>query len=195
MTDQAIRPRDKFSPYPLSTIIEYDLMVKDDGEEEDNTKLTRSTTVKKEIKTKEKKNGSITTITETWVTVQELTTSTGDEEEGKEEETPSKEGEEKVDEEKKPDGDADGQGQPPAPGDVQTFSYDMVGQDGPSKKSSITGEEEDENPVFLGLKVYTKKEAVVTVSGRVRGEAENEDKGGREDEELGGDDEDEDEDE
>jgi len=88
-----------------------------------------------------------------------------------EEESPSKESE---DEEKRPDGDADRQGQAPGPGNI-SFSG-MGGRDGPYN-SSITGEDEDENPVFLGLKVYTKnlKEAVVVVMGRVWGGSENED--------------------
>ena len=183
VTDQAISPRDKFLPRPLSSIVEDDLKEKEDGEEEDDTKLTSLTTMTTEIKTKEKKNGTTTTITTTYVTVKELTTGTGDEEDEKEEEKPSEEGEEKVDEEKQPDGDADGQGQAPDPGDVQAPFYEMAGEDGPYKKPSITGEDEDENPVFLGLKVYTKKEAVVTVSGRVRGEPENEDEEEWEDDE------------
>jgi hypothetical protein len=167
--------RDKFLPLPLSSIIEYDLKENEDGEEEDDTKLTISATMTRETKTKAKKNGTTTTITVTYVTVRELTTLTGDEEEEKEEEKPSKEGEERVDEEKKADGDEDGQGQPPGPGDVQVLSDDLAGRDGQYKKPSITGEDEDENPVFLGLKVYTKKEAVVAVSGRVRGGDEDED--------------------
>ena len=194
-TDQAISPRDKFLPLPLSSIIEYDLKEKEGGEEEDDPKLTSWTTMTKEIKTKATKNGTTTTSTTTYVIVRELTTCTGEEEEGKEEEKPSKEGEEKVDEEKKPDGDADGQGQPPGPGYVQALSSDMASRDGLYEKPSITGEDEDENPVFLGLKVYTKKEAVVTVSGRVRGEPESEDEDEWEDEEGGGGDGDEDEDE
>jgi hypothetical protein len=194
VTDQAISARDKFLPLPLSSIIEYNLTEREDGEEEDDTKLTSSTMVTREVKTKAKKNGTTTTITQTYVTVRELTTLTGDEEEEEEEEKPSKEGEEKVDEENEPDGDADRQ-QPPGPGHVQALSCDMAGQDGPYKKPSITGEDEDENPVFLGLKVYTKKEAVVTVSGHVPGKPENEDEEEWEDEEWSGDNGDEDEDE
>jgi hypothetical protein len=190
MTDQAISPRDKFLPLSLSRTVEYDLKEKKEGEEEDDTKLTSSRTMTREIKTKAKKNGSTTTVTETYVTVMELTTLTSDEEEEKEEEKPEEEGEEKVDEKvdegKRPDGDADGQGQPPGPGDVQVPSYDMAGRDGPYKKPSITGEDEDENPVFLGLKVYTKKEAVVAISGRVRRGPENEDEDEWKDEEGGG---------
>jgi hypothetical protein len=163
VTDQAVSPRDKFLPHPLSSIVEYDLKEKEE--------------------TKTKKNGTTTTLT-------------GDEEEEKKEEKPLKEGEEKVDEgtRKRPDGDADGQGQPPGPGYGQVPSCDMTGRDGLCEKPSITGEDEDENPVFLGLKVYTKKESVVAISGRVRGGPENKDEDEWEDE-GGGDDGDEDEDE
>ena len=112
----------------------------------------------------------------------------------KEEEKAPKEGEEKVDEEKKPDGDADVQGQPPGPGDVQVPSYVMASKDGLYEKPSITGEDEDETPVFLGLKVYTKKEAVVTVGGHVLSKPESDDEDEWQDEEGGGDDGDEDED-
>lgn len=153
VTDQAISPRNKFLPLPLSTIIENDLKEKEGANG--------------------KKNGANTTLT-------------GNEEE-KEEEKSSKAGEEKADEEQ-------GQGQPPEVGNVQVPSLHMVGRDGPYKKSSITGEDEDENSVFLGLKVYTK-EAVVAISGRVRDGPENEDEDEWEDEEGDGDDGDEDEDE
>lgn len=139
-----IGPRDKFLPITLSDIIQYDLLEKEDGEDE----------------------------------------------------KPSKEGEETVDkgEPEKPASDAGGEGQPSGPGDVP-FPYNVLGgPDGPYKKPSITTEDEDENPVFLGLKVYTKQEAVVSISGRIRGAPENEDDW--EDEEGSGDeDEDEDEDE
>jgi hypothetical protein len=100
-----------------------------------------------------------------------------------EEENPVDEEENPVDEEKKPDGDAEGQGQPPGPGDVQVPYYVMTSKDGLYEKPSITGEDEDENPVFLGLKVYTKKEAVVTVSGRILSEPESDDEDEWEDEE------------
>ncbi|KAJ3500420.1 hypothetical protein NLJ89_g9806 [Agrocybe chaxingu] len=36
------------------------------------------------------------------------------------------------------------------------------------KVNEVTGEDEDEHPLFLGLRVYTKKEAVVVVSGRLK---------------------------
>jgi hypothetical protein len=120
---------------------------------------------------------------------------TGDVEDDKEEEKPSKEGEEKLDEGTRPDGDTDGQGQPPGPGNIQVPSHDMAGLDRPYKKRSIIGEYEEENLASLGLKVYTKKEAVVAISGRVRGRPENEDEDEWEDEEGGGDDGDEDKDE
>ena len=172
-TDQAISPRDKFLPLPLSRIIECDL--------------------KEREGIKEKKNRTTTTFTTTHVTVGELTTLTGEAEEEKEEEKQSKEGEGKVDERKRPDGDADGQGQLPVPGDVQVPSHNKAVRDGPYKMPSIISE--DENPVFLGLKVYTKKEAVVAIGGRVLDGQENEDEDEWEDEGEGGDGGDEDEDE
>ena len=195
MTNQAISPREKFLPSPLSGIVEYDLRAKEDGEEEGDTKRTRSRTMTTEIKTQAKKNGTTTTYTTTYVIVEEkLNTSTGDEEENEEEDQPSKEGEENVDEGKTPDGDADEQGQPPGPGDVQVPSYYTANRDGPYTKPSITGEDEDDNPVFLGLKVYTNitKEAVVTISGRVLGGPDNGDEDEWEDEAGGGADGDED---
>ena len=170
VANQAISPRDEFLPLPLSSIIKYDL---------------------KEMEgIKAKKNGTTTTFNTAYVTVSESTTLAGDGEEAKEEEKPSK-----VDEGKRPDGDADGQGQPPGLGDVRFPSYNVAGRDGPHKIPYITGENEDENPVFLGLKVYTKKEAVVSISGRVRGGPVNEDEDEWVDEEGGGDDGDEGEDE